>query len=118
MSTDLIAALRAALHADEAAALAATPGPWHRDSYRVDGGETDDVQAIADAAHIARHDPAAVLRRIAADRKQLELHRPVQRRTAGSGRGVIEGCAICGHFPAQYPCATLRLLAEAYGIRA
>ncbi|MEU5596670.1 DUF6221 family protein [Streptomyces sp. NPDC020298] len=29
------------------------------------------------AEHVVRHDPAAVLRRITADRKQLDLHAPV-----------------------------------------
>jgi hypothetical protein len=120
MSTDLIAALRAALHADEAAARAAAAGPWRygqgKRHHVVGTGETDDAQCMADAAHIARHDPVRVLADIAAKRAVLDLHRPVRRRSTGSG-GVIEDCGVCSHFPAQYPCTTLRLLAEAYGIR-
>jgi hypothetical protein len=63
------------------------------------------------AAHIAGHDPERVLRRVAADRRILDLHRSAQKRSTGSDGGFIEDCQTCDHFPAQYPCATIRLLA-------
>ena len=86
--SDLVEFLRARLGEDEAVALAATAGPWHK----VDGGVTDLADAWpvsmteydnvdndqADRAHIARHDPARVLadveakRRIIADREHID----------------------------------------------
>lgn len=38
-------------------------------------GDADDPQSMADAAHIARHDPASELRRIAALRHMIEVAR-------------------------------------------
>ena len=81
----------------EEIAQAATPGPWRHDPakhWRKTGtawfeeavfagpagkdavcvagtGETGDPHSVADATHIALQDPAAVLRRIAAERKLL-----------------------------------------------
>jgi hypothetical protein len=69
------------------------------------------------AEHIALHDPERVLRRVAADRRILDLHRSVQKRSTGSDGGFIEDCQTCEHFPAQYPCATIRLLALPYADR-
>lgn len=95
---DLIAWLRACLDDDEKAAKAATPGPWrhspdkhwHRPgtpefeesvfagpagdaATSVAGtGPSDDPQSMADAAHIARHDPAAVLADVEAKRAVLD----------------------------------------------
>lgn len=54
---------------------------------------------------IAMHDPAAVLRRCAADRKTLELHR------AEPGQHPD----FCGYDKHELPCPGLRLLAEGYG---
>jgi hypothetical protein len=94
---ELIAFLRRMLDADEARARAATPGPWRHnpdkhwrkpgtswfeeavfagapgaDATCVAGtGETDDPQSMADADHIARHDPARVLADVAAKRAIL-----------------------------------------------
>ncbi len=92
MTTDPPAWVRAEMDAAEEVALAATKGPWratHREdgTHHVfaasdrkvhrDGGYPADwppevVNPAADADHIARHDPAAVLRRIAADRALLD----------------------------------------------
>ena len=88
--TDLHAWTEQAITAVENAAKAATPGPW--DTYPERSGCEDDVLEVrqvsepiialatvtdahtADAIHIALHDPAAVLRRCAADRKILTRH--------------------------------------------
>jgi hypothetical protein len=93
--------------------------------------------------HIAVHDPATVLRRVAADRQILDEHQS-QRHAKWRGPGswdpcelpgcrcvdvpegspeadLIVGCGTCasGHpydaVVEHYPCRTVRLLAEAYG---
>lgn len=97
---DIVAFLTARLDEDEAVAKAATPGPWRHNPnkhWRKPGtpwfeeavfagpigseancvagtGETDDPQSMADAVHIARHDPARVLAEIAAKRAIVALH--------------------------------------------
>lgn len=84
------------IRADDDFAVAETSGPW--------------------AWHIAANDPAAVLRRCAADRKILEIH-------AYSG-GVYEpyACTGCGHddmgawVEHANDCETLQALAEGYGL--
>jgi hypothetical protein len=77
---DLVSFLAARLDEDEAAALACqTPGPWvaatHPSvSWIVTGADGDCVVSNEgsptpeEAAHIARHDPARVLREVAAKR--------------------------------------------------
>jgi hypothetical protein len=96
---DLVAFLRARIDEDEQIARAATPGPWRHDPTKhhhivgtplfeeavfagergasavcVAGtGETDDRQSMADAAHIARHDPARGLREVRAKRGALAM---------------------------------------------
>jgi hypothetical protein len=93
--SDLVAFLRARLDEDESAAWIATPGPWRynpnkhwrkpgtswfeeavfagppgSDAICVAGtGGTDDSQSMKDAAFIARHDPARVLREVEAKRR-------------------------------------------------
>ena len=87
--TTLVGFIEARLDEDERRARAATPGPWER---ATGGTETDfngsgvyvfmdrivaDLRAakmpnhVADAEHIARHDPARVLRDVEAKRKLL-----------------------------------------------
>ncbi|MCD7440252.1 DUF6221 family protein [Streptomyces lincolnensis] len=122
--------VQAASWADEANAWHAAPSPydtWGKDErwYVEDAMEEGlvthvDPKASDDegvARHIAEWDPARVLREIDAKRQLLALHRPVQQRSTGSGGGTIEDCQVCGHFPAQYPCVTLRLLALPYADR-
>lgn len=79
----LVEFLNARLDEDEAAARAATPGPWWQgdeDSPHVGdygwyvagcpAGETEDTpQGRIDAAWIARNDPARALREVAAKRE-------------------------------------------------
>lgn len=114
MSDDLVAFIEARLRAEEAEALAATPGPWRynpgkqwftiedkavRDAAARAGaqgeefvgagpldatigvaatGPADHPQSMADARLIARHDPARVLRDVAAKRRLLEEYREAQ----------------------------------------
>ena len=59
---------------------------------------------------MAANDPAAVLRRIAADRKTLDLHQNVAGKCDECGRGYE-----LSDWGPDFPCATVRLLAEGYG---
>lgn len=103
---DLVQWLRAQLDGDERAAEAASPGPWHVNAesdevLAVDGITVADGFALssrqlrATTEHIARHDPARVLREIEIDRELLaeyertlrshEGHQRESARLAGSG---------------------------------
>jgi len=79
---DLIAFIRARLAEDEQIALGASPGPWHPDEEHDEVLAVDDVtvaegfalsgrQLRATVEHIARHDPARVLREIEGKRRLL-----------------------------------------------
>lgn len=61
--------------------------------------------------HIARHDPARVLREIDAKRKLVRWHyrRPGPKWTTPGAEGFE--CATCDQ---QFPCLTLRLLTTVY----
>jgi hypothetical protein len=83
------------LDEDERIAKAATPGPWvDQGGYVTDVGpkvqvtdygtqdgepEEDKPQGRADSAHIARHDPARVLREIDAKRQVLAAYEQASR---------------------------------------
>lgn len=93
--TELVAFLGRMLDADEQVAKAATPGPWDVNDeelaeaiYTVDpdsdiavvagsgwGGEVTVFNRPADAIHIARHDPARTLAKVAAERRILDAYR-------------------------------------------
>lgn len=127
MSTDLIAALRAALDERETTAQAAkrgSNGMWRPDDspYPEWGRIVDDASEVvtydegapseAQARHIAAHDPAFALADIAAKRKILDLH---QQREPG----WCETCDVPGDAKGnEHGCPTVLALAEAYGIRA
>lgn len=77
---DLVTWLRVALDEEEAAARVATKDQWIADGTRVTDAAGSTVarmavpsglyqQRMADAAHIARHDPARVLREVEAKRQ-------------------------------------------------
>lgn len=95
--SDPVAFVSARLDEDEAAARAAAPGPWRGHEA---GGWREVLLAkgislnAADAEHIARHDPARVLREVAAKRAILEyfLEPPDGFRTGNAE--VISGAAI------------------------
>jgi hypothetical protein len=71
------------------------------------------------AGHIALHDPAAVLRRVAAERELLAAHRSVRGQGFDGYRFVgIDACASCGtaeEYAVPWPCRTVLLLAKAWG---
>lgn len=127
--SDLVSRLLAAIAETERKALAVPdhlreerwthPGPWVM--HGVESRSADEValvrmtgrQAEAIAEHIAYNDPAAVLRRCAADKALVALHpqESTDRRWE---------CELCGpegqNIDCTYPCDTLRLLATGYGI--
>lgn len=80
----------------------------------VSHGDFHEAVSLADAEHIAFHDPAAVLRRVAAQRRVLERHQP----HIGD-----DGQATCEYCPADYedeltpwPCPDFADLADGLGI--
>jgi Family of unknown function (DUF6221) len=99
MDDTMVTWLSAQLDADERAASAASPGPWVYDPTRgfrmPDGGPlefvfsranqdlrgiaatgpADDPQSMADAGHIARHDPEHVRADVAAKREIISRYR-------------------------------------------
>ena len=135
---DLVEFLRARLTEDETAAHAAilgfSPHPdqeipgaawlpiYHKVVQQIQG---DDEICVADcgnlmlerAAHIARHDPARVLREVDRDRRLLDLHHVVGFDDE-DGHDLGRGCAECG-YSAEYSdrggwCETVRILAVPY----
>lgn len=75
MTADPLAWVRAEMDGAEKVATSATAGPWFADGGTVHAGHpTNEVVNYCgeNAPHIARHDPAAVLRRIKAERKMLD----------------------------------------------
>lgn len=150
MTDDPLAYLHATLDAAEAEAETARDfdyaqcGVWEaRGPYPAAGGEADgvsrprgnlraeisrdDIFLEAELPwdlipHMARHNPAAVLRRIAADRKQLELHAAVPNHGRFSERGCetsgCDGdhseppvCRSCRNYagdPIEAPCPTAK----------
>lgn len=134
--SDLAEFLRARLDEDERATRQIGPESWHAHygdsaSYdhpdpafvQTDGGEDVAVMerySIHDATHIARHDPARVLREVGAKRQIVKLHGPVILR-GGAGAKYFDTITVCTscepshQFPeSAFPCATLRLLALPY----
>jgi hypothetical protein len=102
-------------------------GRWHHETgYHSGRVEDERGQTVVydegapleeEAAHIALHDPAAVLRRCAADRKILEHHAPT------GDKWDPYACEGCGS-DSEYgyivdhtnDCPTLQALAEGYGL--
>ncbi|NUS74912.1 MAG: hypothetical protein HOV70_01760 [Streptomyces sp.] len=115
---DLMQWLTTQLDEDEQTAQAATPGPWEQGgigdygwtvnfSRRNSGVEVEDgEQGYADAAFIAAHDPARVLREVEAKR---EIVRQADLYLCDSGPG-------CG-YRTKHGHSVLRLLALAYADR-
>ncbi|MFE7403208.1 DUF6221 family protein [Streptomyces sp. NPDC057557] len=126
---DLVTFLRDRLAEDEQAALAASWDEWdgshwtarHREQRdgrwviidRADEGVTDVTPQAADdgavARHIARQDPARVLREVEAKRRIMDWHIGQRNDKTPWGEPVV--ICFCGY---DLPCATLRLLALPY----
>jgi Family of unknown function (DUF6221) len=120
--TTIVEFLTARYDEIEAAARAATPGPWGTNPQFDEGFVTDSDGSylvysegtvdIPTAAHIALHDPAYVLADIAAKRKILEEHVPFR-----GEYDKITGCETCSYrddweeLQVEMPCPTMRLLA-------
>jgi hypothetical protein len=115
----------------EQVALDASPGPWHENAesdevVAVDGITVCDGFALgtrqlrATVAHIAMHDPAAVLRDVAAKRAIVTEHEHVPTFKIGS---VAIGCVVCHRLgegegiEANGWCNTLKLLAQPFADR-
>src|SRR6267154_1723565 len=137
--SDLVEFLTARLGEDEAAAKAAQlrfPGPWEQadntDSplpgavtiYDARDESVGVIRGSYAAAHIARHDPARVLREVEAKRSLIELHKP-NGNPADEWYGHDVRCEECGGiggspaigergFQRSWPCRTLRTLAAVY----
>jgi hypothetical protein len=124
---DLTAFITARVDEDEAAAKTATAGPW--------GATGEDILSCsphpawagacvanaggADGDHIARHDPARVLREVAAKRAIVAEHKHYDE-SAGSTVSVHFGCELC-HWHSEYGipagvnwCETLKQLAAVW----
>ncbi|MEU3903282.1 DUF6221 family protein [Streptomyces goshikiensis] len=116
--------------AREAAAATCPPWPWMFDAdeevvLAADGIEVADIHALSNrqlraaGEFIAANGPQVTLRRCAADRKILEIHR-----YAGGDSWDQYSCHGCGYDDTGYlvdhtnECETLQALAEGYGITA
>jgi hypothetical protein len=121
---DIVAFLRARLDEDEAAAKKATGEHWEFDGATVIYGHA--LEQVVDYVyddnqeHIARHDPARVLREVEAKRRIVDEH-PVDT----PWRPEFGSCETCAdeelggddgdsRFKKSFPCPTIRLLALPY----
>lgn len=120
---ELVAFLRARLDEDQQAAQEAAEqvgdGQWEQRNVRIVTTADRDRDVAEDVIyecieHIARHDPARVLAEVNAKRRIIDLHEPdeFERDRCKSCRRDESGWE--GSVPAEWPCATLRLLALPY----
>ncbi|MEU8136092.1 DUF6221 family protein [Streptodolium elevatio] len=135
MTDDLVAWLTEQLDHDQRIAESTRQASPSWQNFDMDGELRDDVNAgtvciagDADRAHIALHDPARVLREIAAKKAIIKAHGPhllyhqVVKDYDGSQRlGTLVRCRSCE--PPQeitrdtWPCPTLRHMAAVYADR-
>ena len=133
MTDDLAAFITARLDEDEAAAKAALRGPWSiaenevwgTQIIAIDGSPVMPVYvegvtsaALSTAVHIARHDPARVLREAAAKRAILALHNRTHECSVSSlehhpekGEWLYISTEYVDEDGPEWPCTTLRHLA-------
>lgn len=135
----LLEFLEARLAEDEAAACAATPGPWepregavyapdHRPKGYSGGSAVSRgsfTEGVLDhpvnAVHMARWDPARVLAEVELKRALIRFHAPNEvdgptMRINGKDQVVPDtNCTSCSdRNPPTWPCATIKLLALPY----
>lgn len=122
MSDDLVAFLRARLDEDERVARSTKQNGLSWQNFEMDGELRDDRNAGTVASvipetreHIARHDPARVLREVEAKRRILDVHapEPLSEYVRKSYCEVCQ-CYADGIVEGAYPCATVALLASMY----
>lgn len=118
---DLVEWLRGQLDEDERAlrvGVIDAEGAWWCTRC---GGGFSDVRRLDDhlfAEHGGREwGPARMLAEVDAKRRVFDLHGPVRLRSTRGAAETVTDCRMCNHFPAQYPCGTLRLLALPYADR-
>jgi hypothetical protein len=128
----------------EEVARDATEGPWYAEHPegrwgndpearlvgrgKILGTLSNDYNGHLNADHIALNGPDVVLRRCAADRKLLKVHKPrgvdwsTEDRTWGDDPNVCEGCGqagnICQDWVTEHAndCPVLLAIAEGYGL--
>jgi hypothetical protein len=105
---DLITWLRAQLDDDERVARATSDGRW----FSADILRVNLAASQGDAEHIARWDPARVLRKVAAERRILDEHPTMVYTDGQPGYSQVLNDHVCPGD--QTPCTTLRLLALPY----
>jgi len=138
MSDELLAFVRACIDREERAALAAAeqdPAPWANKVDAEPGGYTsgriadangytvvhveDQTPGFATAEHMALHDPASVLARVASDRAILADHKP----SYGEGGPACGRCSADEHdqygmgWWMPYPCPTVAAMTQRYAGR-
>ena len=121
MTPDLLAWLTTAMDAAqqdaEAAAERAWSPRWDYDDLVHEVRDLNNGNTLADiylpeiGAFVVANDPAAALRRIAADRKLIAEHAQYSLPDGSE----IDECRVCGGSNEAWPCPTLRILAEGYG---
>lgn len=137
MSDALVAFLTARLDEEEQGARTAEadhPSPWRwidpggkvkqalvdaRLWTIVPSANADVYPSVKAASHIARHDPARVLREVAAKRRIVARHRPTRGYDGDRTDGLV--CQVCaaedhsgGLDGRAYPCDDLRDLASVW----
>jgi hypothetical protein len=140
MNEDLVEWLREQLDEDERIARAAADeleGPELGGEWRYDGRSVEtvrertmvavgsqDLMELGVGRHIARHDPARVLREIEAKRRRLERHTPQMNIGVDSDENdpstYVPACSICQTTvvnPGDWPCEELRDDAAVYADR-
>lgn len=124
--SDAVTWLRAATDAAQRDAEAAGGDVWRRQEYPSDTVaiyDSKDEPVVYDEgspseeqqAHIVRNDPAAVLRRITADRRVLERHWPRETLAVVKAPNKVGRITICDHDRQPWPCPDITDLAEAWG---
>lgn len=103
MTDSLVARLREAIDETQRIAQAVRADGWHEDVAKAEGWNEYN-EGVRE--HILRHDPAAVLRRCAADRKLLDW------------LVMCEDRALDNNWWSLDVNAAIGMLAEAYGIEA
>lgn len=113
---DLTTRLLAALDAEQQIAERATPGEWKESDHNrylvVSATPVSGSSLVTDASHIAHQHPRRTLRRIAALRRIVERHRPIQ---VMRNRQAVDGLRCHGCYQ-TLPCPDLLDLAAALGV--